>query len=367
MKKLYKQTLILAAISSSSFLSLPAYTANGQNQAVQVTSTVIDNQIGLSQMEIDYLLQMREEEKVARDVYLNLYERWHLMPFSNIAGSEQSHMDQVKAVMDAYQLADVALAERGQFYNTELQALYDDLVRKGAESSAAALSVGALVEEIDIKDLQLAIASTSNPALINMYNGLLLASEKHLRAFVQNAGQTGSYSAQALAQTEVDRILTGQTLSEDVASNNSAGMTLDADNNSSSNTASNFSAMLSNGETATSDFNETDQVNLMVKWTISPQDQQQDADILVVAMYEAYGNSPLLKFAKNSNGNWQVWDGNLKTIPSQSQQRLGTNLSIAALSNMALNNLPGTILVYTGYRLGSRIITQAQPVQLQVH
>jgi hypothetical protein len=372
MKKIFKQRLIVSVISAMSLVSLPSYAGNGPGGAVQASAqtsnTVVDTQIALNQTEIDYLLQMREEEKVARDVYLNLYERWQLMPFSNIAGSEQSHMDQVKVVMDAYQLADIALADRGQFNNAELQALYDDLVQKGADSSAAALSVGALVEEVDIKDLQLAIAATSNPALISMYTGLLLASENHLRAFVRNSGQgLGSYSAQVLPQTEVDRILSGQAPTEVEVIGRNPTIALDTDNNSRTDAGSNFSATLSNGQSATSDFSQADRANLMVKWTVAAQDQQQDADVLVVAMYQADNNAPVLNFAKNANGAWQAWNGDLKAIPSQSKQRLGTNLSISALSSLPLNGLQGTILVYTGYRLGARLVTQAQPVQLQVH
>jgi hypothetical protein len=36
---------------------------------------------------------MREEEKLARDVYIALYEKWGLRTFLNIAESEQQHMD----------------------------------------------------------------------------------------------------------------------------------------------------------------------------------------------------------------------------------------------------------------------------------
>lgn len=36
---------------------------------------------------------MREEEKLARDVYDSLYAKWGLRPFANIRESEQRHMD----------------------------------------------------------------------------------------------------------------------------------------------------------------------------------------------------------------------------------------------------------------------------------
>ncbi len=41
------------------------------------------------------LLYMREEEKLARDVYDYLYEKWNAIIFDNISNSEQIHMDRV--------------------------------------------------------------------------------------------------------------------------------------------------------------------------------------------------------------------------------------------------------------------------------
>ena len=42
------------------------------------------------------LTLMREEEKLARDVYQYLYEQWGQRVFKNIAGSEQTHMNAVR-------------------------------------------------------------------------------------------------------------------------------------------------------------------------------------------------------------------------------------------------------------------------------
>lgn len=51
-------------------------------------------------------MQMREEEKLARDVYLELYETWDLPVFYNIAQSEQTHMGAVKTLIEKYNLKD---------------------------------------------------------------------------------------------------------------------------------------------------------------------------------------------------------------------------------------------------------------------
>jgi hypothetical protein len=70
------------------------------------------------------LLHMREEEKLARDVYLTLYNRWGLVIFRNIARSEQRHMDAIKTLLDRYNIPDPveATGDRiGVFQNQHIQ------------------------------------------------------------------------------------------------------------------------------------------------------------------------------------------------------------------------------------------------------
>jgi len=135
------------------------------------------------------LLFMREEEKLARDVYNQLYSMWGQAIFQNIAQSEQTHMDQVKLLLDRYALTDPALTA-GQFSNPSLQALYDQLIAQGSVSLEEALNVGTLIEQTDIADLQTRIAQTDNSDIQLVYNNLMNASYNHLRAFT--GGQTGS-------------------------------------------------------------------------------------------------------------------------------------------------------------------------------
>jgi hypothetical protein len=138
----------------------------------------------LDEVESDILRHMREEEKLAHDVYLTLYEQWDLPVFSNIARSEQNHMNAVLVLFDRYGLEDtVADQGVGEFENPDLQALYDSLIAQGRESLAAALEVGVLIEETDLADLQAAINSTDNPDLQRVYSHLQRGSENHLQAF----------------------------------------------------------------------------------------------------------------------------------------------------------------------------------------
>lgn len=144
----------------------------------------------ISQAEIDGLNYMREEEKLARDVYLTLYDVWHLFIFSNISGSETMHMVRIKELLDIYNLPDPAAGNSiGEFTNPDLQHLFDDLVAKGQLSKIDALQVGVAVEEVDISDLQRFMALTEHTDIQNVYGSLLSASNNHLRAFSNQLGQ----------------------------------------------------------------------------------------------------------------------------------------------------------------------------------
>ena len=165
---------------------------------------------GLTQAEIDNLLFMREEEKLAQDVYLALYAIWGMPIFDNIAGSEQTHTEAVKRLLDKYNLPDPAdTSSAGVFVNPDLQQLYDDLTETGKASLSAALKVGAAIEEIDILDLQSALEETDKPDIERVYQNLLKGSENHLRAFTRTLSrQTDeTYQPQYLSQSAYDAIV----------------------------------------------------------------------------------------------------------------------------------------------------------------
>lgn len=132
------------------------------------------------------LLYMREEEKLARDVYQTLYETWGIESFASIARSEQTHMDTVLALLERYGLSDpVADKGVGEFSDPTLQALYTELVTRGKTSAQEALTVGAYIEEVDIADLKARLAQTDNADIQQVYKSLEQGSVNHLRAFTR--------------------------------------------------------------------------------------------------------------------------------------------------------------------------------------
>ncbi len=162
----------------------------------------------LSEDETAGILYMREEEKLARDVYAAMYDKWGFRIFENIAKSEQVHMDAVKALIEKYGLEDPAKDGYGTFTNPELQKLYDELVRLGNKSEAEALKVGAMIEEIDILDLKERLSQTDNEDIKLVYENLMRGSENHLRAFVSNLERYGTkYEPKYLSEDEFEQII----------------------------------------------------------------------------------------------------------------------------------------------------------------
>ncbi|WP_457752921.1 DUF2202 domain-containing protein [Thermococcus sp.] len=163
----------------------------------------------LTEAEKDGLLYMVEEEKLAHDVYTKLYEKWGLQIFSNIAKSETTHVESVRMLLKKYNLPDpTADSKIGEFKNKKLQDLYNKLIEQGMKSEIDALKVGALIEEVDIIDLQERIAETNKLDIITVYENLMMGSRNHLRAFVTQLKNRGvTYEPQVLPKDEYEQII----------------------------------------------------------------------------------------------------------------------------------------------------------------
>ncbi len=138
------------------------------------------------------LLQMREEEKLARDVYIAMYATWGKRIFDNISESEQRHLDAVLILLGRYGLDDPASALEGAFNDDEIQALYSGLITIGEDSLPKALCAGVFIEDLDIKDLTELIATTKRPDIKRAYMNLLAGSYNHLDAFMENLDLLGA-------------------------------------------------------------------------------------------------------------------------------------------------------------------------------
>ena len=125
-----------------------------------------------------------EEEKLARDVYNYLATNVTTQKFSNIAKSEQTHMDYIATLLKSYKVWNPTLNRKpGVFWNTELQKLYNDLIVSGKTGILEAFATGVTIENRDIADLQ-KIDLAKMPVDVKTALDLLLkGSQNHLAAF----------------------------------------------------------------------------------------------------------------------------------------------------------------------------------------
>lgn len=204
--------VLLFTVASCSKDDTPANNSNNNgninaaNLQAQITSLPTEP---LNSAELTSLSFMREEEKLARDVYITLYNKWGVNIFTNISNSEQTHMDAILMLLSKYSLADpVSNNAVGVFNNVTLQNLYNQLVAQGNISVLDAYKVGATIEDLDIFDLKNALLNNDNQDIKLVYDMLTKRSRNHIRSFYKNILSVGgSYSPQYITQAEFDAII----------------------------------------------------------------------------------------------------------------------------------------------------------------
>ncbi|PWG05619.1 DUF2202 domain-containing protein [Polaribacter aquimarinus] len=168
---------------------------------------VTEENVTIIQEDSEALLFMLEEEKLARDTYKYLHEKWNLNQFANIKNSEQSHMNAIENLLKQYKLSYTILPE-GVFNNPELQTLYDTFKIDGTKSVIEALKIGATIEDLDIKDLETYVSLTKNNTLIKVYQNLICGSRNHLRSFIKSLEKKGgTYTPKFITQDAYNNIL----------------------------------------------------------------------------------------------------------------------------------------------------------------
>ncbi len=133
----------------------------------------------------DAIAHMGNEERLAYDVYSNLYnyhsQASELFPLYNIATkSESVHIETVRSIVNRYDIQHTELTNvtnpvadsstplsdmpSGKYGIDSIQQLYDDLYAKGQKSKQDALEVGCMVEVTDVNDLDnyIQVAEDSN-------------------------------------------------------------------------------------------------------------------------------------------------------------------------------------------------------------
>lgn len=137
-----------------------------------------------SEQLVELLTYLVQEEKLARDLYVELAESSGVRQFSNIKKSEDKHISSVQQLLVNYGIADPTSGlGSGEFENNELQALYDQLLASGSLSRDQAIAAGVVVEETDIADIKKMLEQDLPADVESVLSNLLKASYNHLAAF----------------------------------------------------------------------------------------------------------------------------------------------------------------------------------------
>lgn len=206
-KKNKKYHTVLSIVAILGIVALGSLSAQPLSEEQNIPMEVATGEMAPSQAE--GILYMREEEKLARDVYLALYDVWGIRTFANIARAEQKHMDAVASLIESQGLVDPAAdTKKGEFMNPDLAALYTSLVELGSQSPQDALTVGAIIEDLDISDLDAYLLVTDDPYAKVVYANLLKGSENHMRSFTRQLSRYGvAYEARYITAERLEEIL----------------------------------------------------------------------------------------------------------------------------------------------------------------
>jgi len=173
------------------------------------TLSTIPASASVSSADAAGLKWMREEEKLAHDVYITLGDLWGSNVFANISQAENTHVSAVGTLLARYDIKDPTTStEIGVFTDPTFTKLYSELVATGSKSLIDAMTVGALIEDLDIMDLQ-HLASTS-PDIAIVYDALELGSRNHMRAFYRQLQRLGAdYTPTYIYQDAFEAIIAG--------------------------------------------------------------------------------------------------------------------------------------------------------------
>jgi hypothetical protein len=161
----------------------PETTISQEDSAVTEEEVTTDSTVDTSTL-AEMLTFIVQEEKLAHDLYVQLASTSGAQQFQNVLNSESTHISLVQGLLATYNVVDptIGLAE-GEFVDQELQALYDSLLASGSVDRAGAIAAGIAVEEKDIADIEVMLASDLPSDVASVLERLLSGSQNHLAAF----------------------------------------------------------------------------------------------------------------------------------------------------------------------------------------
>ena len=169
--------------------------------ALAGVTPAFDSTADLTADEIEFIYAVREDEKVARDLYFSFFGTFGLKPFENIGKAEDNHIKATEKLFDYYEIDYPALSENGKFENAIRQKLYDSLLLKGTPELEA-FKVMALLEETNIAEYGEVLKTIVNPNIKIVIENLAKASVNHFKAAIRQITALGGTYAPSLMTQE---------------------------------------------------------------------------------------------------------------------------------------------------------------------
>jgi len=217
-----KNNIIKSLLAVSSAILIVGCGSSGSENDSSTSTSDLPSQVQdaidaprsiLSQELTNTLSYMGNEERLAYDVYNELYRQYGTKQFTNIATkSEYKHITAVQQLVQKYKMNDdinftnvdlpalgymntpIEDMQAGTYDIAKIQKLYDDLIAIGSTSEIDALKVGCMVEVVDITDLDayIILAEQSNASdVIDVFNFLRDGSYTHYWSFDEGLKSKG--------------------------------------------------------------------------------------------------------------------------------------------------------------------------------
>jgi hypothetical protein len=199
MKKiLMVSTLLFSSLAMTGCMGNGGYGQQSINRGTSTAATAPvynnTNSVNSNSAIQSSLAYMYDEERLAKEVYLAIYQRQPVSQLSKIASkAEGRHIDAVKDLAQRYGVA-TPYQQAGRYQNSHIQSLYNKLYAKGIRSRKDALEVGCIVEVVDVDDLNnyISEAQRANAQdVVQTYNFLLKGSYNHYWAFDKGLKEIG--------------------------------------------------------------------------------------------------------------------------------------------------------------------------------
>lgn len=174
--------------------------------ALAGVTPAFDSTADLTTDEIEFIYAVREDEKIARDLYFSFFRNFGLKTFENIGKAEDNHIKATEKLFDYYEIDYPALSANGKFEDASRQKLFDSLLLKGTPELEA-FKVMALLEESNIVEYGEVLKSIVNPNIKLVIENLAKASANHFKAAIRQITALGGTYAPALMTQEQYRAL----------------------------------------------------------------------------------------------------------------------------------------------------------------